>query len=73
MADGRRSLDRITLEVSRAELVLINNALNEVCNGVDIADEEFGTRLGGSREEVRALLLRIGRRCAEAGASGDAP
>ncbi len=50
-----------TLAVSEHDLVLINNALNEVCNGVDIADAEFETRLGGSREEARELLGRIGR------------
>jgi len=47
------------LDLSEMELVLINNALNEVCNGVHIDDFEFSTRLGGSREEVRGLLGRV--------------
>ena len=47
------------IALSREELILINNALNEVCNGVDIPDWEFQTRLGRSREEVRDLLAKI--------------
>ena len=48
------------LNISRSELVLINNALNEVCNGVDISDSEFQTRLGMSRDDARGLLRIIG-------------
>jgi len=52
---GRSSAN---VELTRAELILVNNALNEVCNGVtDLSDdEEFTTRLGASRSEARALL-----------------
>jgi len=44
------------MRLSRDEMVLLNNALNEVCNGVDIGDDEFQTRLGSSREHARVLL-----------------
>ncbi len=47
------------LNVSRSELILLNNALNEVCNGVDFSDSEFATRLGASRDEARRLLHGI--------------
>ena len=50
---------KFLLDVSRSELILLNNALNEVCNGVAIADAEFATRLGGSREQLVHLLGRI--------------
>jgi hypothetical protein len=53
------NLDQLTLELSRAELTLLNNALNEVCNGVEIEEWEFSTRLGASRDEARELLQRI--------------
>ncbi len=52
--------DGITIRLSRGELVLINNALNEVANGVDISDAEFETRLGESRSKVRQLLANVG-------------
>jgi hypothetical protein len=48
------------IRLSAHELILINNALNEVCNGVDIDDAEFATRLGAEREELRQLLSDIG-------------
>lgn len=41
------------------ELQMLNNALNEVCNGGHIDDEEFGTRLGWDRATVRVLLGEI--------------
>jgi hypothetical protein len=39
------------------ELRIINNALNEVCHGIDVP--EFATRMGASLPEVKALLDRI--------------
>jgi hypothetical protein len=61
MAERRADADAVVLTVSRHELVLINNALNEVCHGVAIDDAEFHTRLGGSRQEVQVVLRRVGR------------
>lgn len=46
-----------TLEIDEKELELINNSLNEVCNGLDIP--EFKIRLGQSQEAARALLKRL--------------
>ena len=49
----------VVIELSDRELILINNALNEVCNGIDVP--EFGTRLGGTTEEANQLLREIGK------------
>jgi hypothetical protein len=38
----------------------VNNALNEIANGVDISDSEFQARLGESRSDVRQLLTEVG-------------
>lgn len=46
-----------TVEFDEAELELINNALNEVCNGLDIS--EFKTRLGQTHEAAQDLLKRV--------------
>ena len=48
--------------MSLDELRLVNNALNEVCNGVSDLDDdgEFATRLGASREDGRRLLREVG-------------
>jgi hypothetical protein len=39
------------------ELRIINNALNEVCHGIELP--EFATRMGAGLPEVQALLARI--------------
>lgn len=38
-------------------MILLNNALNEVCHGLDFLD--FLTRLGGERDEFEALRRQI--------------
>lgn len=43
---------------SRDELLIVNAALNEVCNGIDLF--EFETRIGATREQVMGLLEQIG-------------
>jgi hypothetical protein len=52
-----RSFDSATAEMSltREELIAINNALNEVCNGIELQGE-FDTRMGCSVEEAREIL-----------------
>jgi hypothetical protein len=55
----RSDQEAVALEVSRGELILINNALNEVSNGIYMDEGEFQTRLGVSMEDARRLLRRI--------------
>ena len=57
LSQGEKSAD---VRSSNDELVLISNALNEVCNGIEIDDAEFATRLGAQREEARRLLENLG-------------
>ena len=47
------------LRVNGDELLMLNNALNEICNGVHIHEEAFQTRLGFERNELRSLLAQI--------------
>ena len=47
------------LRISDDELMMLNNALNEVCNGFDL--DEFETRIGASRERASELLAAINR------------
>jgi len=46
------------VELTSDELRIINNALNEVCNGIDLRGE-FSTRMGCSLEEALMLLAKI--------------
>ena len=48
-----------TIELTDIELVVLNNALNEVCNGVGFGDSEFHTRVGVPREDARKLLAKV--------------
>jgi hypothetical protein len=48
------------VELTRDELGIINNALNEVCNGIDL-EREFDTRMGCTLEQARAVLAQIDR------------
>jgi len=52
------SRDLVNVSLSRDELLVLNAALNEICNGVDIF--EFETRIGAGREFVTSLLQEIG-------------
>ena len=45
------------LRLNSDELRILNNALNEVCHGLDIV--EFSTRMGAELKEVRELLRQI--------------
>lgn len=61
--------DGVEVRLTGDELHMLNNALNEVCNGVrELSDDgEFQTRLGFERKVVDALLDEIGRLSPSAG------
>lgn len=50
--------ERSRIGLTRDELLIVNAALNEVCNGIEVF--EFETRIGADRERVAALLKEIG-------------
>jgi hypothetical protein len=45
------------VELTGEELVIITNALNEVCNGLEMP--EFSTRIGAGRAEALQLLQEM--------------
>lgn len=52
------SAESSNIGLSLDELLIVNAALNEVCNGMAIF--EFETRIGADRERVASLLKEIG-------------
>ena len=50
----RREPHAAEIRLTMGELAIINNALNEICHGIDLP--EFATRIGAEPEEVRRLL-----------------
>jgi transcription initiation factor IIE alpha subunit len=55
MAAKRHPKQPAPVSFTMDELLMIN----EVCNGVDFADDELATRLGYPREQLRELLARV--------------
>jgi hypothetical protein len=51
--------NEVTVQLSLSEILIINNALNEVCNAVGLGD--FETRIGASFDEASALLKSVGQ------------
>jgi hypothetical protein len=49
--------DKAQLVVDRDELLILNAALNEVCNGIAVF--EFETRIGANRDLVVSLLKEL--------------
>jgi hypothetical protein len=50
---------QLQIAISRQELLIVNAALNEVCNGIEVF--EFDARIGADRERVAALLKEVGQ------------
>ena len=46
------------ISLSRDELLIVNAAINEICNGIAVF--EFETRIGADRDRVAALLKEVG-------------
>jgi hypothetical protein len=55
---SRGRAEEIVVGMTEDQLLLVNNALNEVLNGLAIAD--FETRLGADRRQAAALLAAVG-------------
>ena len=55
----KRRDDSYSINATIDEMRMLNNALNEVCHGIDL--EEFQTRLGYSRKKVEEVLEQINR------------
>ena len=51
--------DRFEIHCSRDELVILNNALNNIPQAVSV--DEYTTLIGATRDEVEAVLGKIGK------------
>ncbi len=52
----------VTVEITKNETVILNNALNEICNGSYAIDEiEFQTLVGATKKEVVELLEELNK------------
>ena len=53
--------NRIRLEISRLEISMLNNALNEVCYGIEV--ENFESQVGMKTEDAKVFLDKINLGC----------
>ena len=65
MPDPKKNTPSTPPAFTNEELVVINNALNEVCNGLAFDDDEFQTRIGYSRAMAQNLLKKIAKALAK--------
>jgi len=49
--------EQAKVELTSIDLLIVNNALNEVCNALDTT--EFSTRMGASLNEAQTLLREV--------------
>ena len=61
MKDSKQNSPHTSPPFSHEELVIINNALNEVCNGLSFDDDEFQTRIGYPRAKAQSLLKKVAK------------
>ena len=61
MADTKKPTPPTPPAFTREELAVINNAHNEVCNGLSFGDDEFQTRIGHSRDMARKVLGKVAK------------
>jgi hypothetical protein len=54
---GTGAVRSVKIELTPDEFLVINNALNEVCNGLEVP--EFSTRIGVDRAEALKLLREV--------------
>jgi len=53
----RKNHKLMDVELTEFELIVLNNSLNEVCNGLDLP--EFEVRMGATVDEVKEVLKSI--------------
>ena len=56
---NRQLEDQAEVRLSIEELVILRNALNEFCNGLQFTENDFQTILDVPRAEAEAVLLRL--------------
>jgi hypothetical protein len=49
----------VTMDLTIQEVRILSNALNEICNGIEV--DEFKLRIGADRETVDVLLAEFVR------------
>ena len=54
-----RDEDQVEVRLSVDELMLLKSALHEMCNGMQLGENDFQAILGAQRADAESLLRRI--------------
>ena len=65
------NINQINISLTKEEIRIIHQALNEICNGMHIEDSEFETRLGTERKTATDLMKKLGEIYKERNGSND--
>jgi len=52
-------MKEINVTLTKEEIRVIHQALNEVCNGIHLEDSEFETRMGTEKQTARQLMIKL--------------
>ena len=61
MKDAKNNSPAAPPAFTREELVVINNALNEICHAQNFSDDEFQTRIGYSRAKAQEVMKKVAK------------
>jgi hypothetical protein len=52
-------MNEINVSLTKEEIRIIHQSLNEICNGIHFEDSEFETRVGTDRDTAIALMKKL--------------
>jgi hypothetical protein len=52
-------MNEINVSLTKEEIRIIHQSLNEICNGIHFEDSEFETRVGTDRYTAIALMKKL--------------
>lgn len=54
------NINQINISLTKEEIRIIHQALNEICNGIHFEDSEFETGPGTQKKTAIALMKKLG-------------
>lgn len=61
MVIKQASNDIIAIEFTKDEILMVNQAFNEICNGIHFEEQEFVLKTGFERDEMTRLHDKLNR------------
>lgn len=52
-------MKQINILLTKEEVRVIHQSLNEVCSGIDFEDSEFETRIGAAKNFAKAIMSKL--------------